>query len=182
MKIYIPTWVDGTLSPVEKMETHRRGLRHLAVSVFVMRGQETLIQRRAMTKYHTPGLWANACCTHPFWNENLHDCAVRRLEEELGITNLNILRCGQVEYRANVGSGLVEHEVVDIFRAEASLSTAIRPNADEVAGYRWIDLDILKNEVLETPELFTPWLKIYLTDHLELIKPTGDFALGRVEN
>ena len=65
MKIMIPAWVDGVLTPVEKLEVHQRGLRHKAISVFILRGTEVLLQRRALEKYHTPGLWANACCTHP---------------------------------------------------------------------------------------------------------------------
>ena len=65
MSEYIPAWIDGVLTPVEKLEVHQRGLRHKAVSVFVMDGDNVLLQRRALGKYHTPGLWANTCCTHP---------------------------------------------------------------------------------------------------------------------
>ena len=81
----IPAWVDGRLVPVDKLEVHRRGLRHPAVSVFLLDGERTLIQRRALGKYHTPGLWANACCTHPRWGEEPAACALRRLREELGV-------------------------------------------------------------------------------------------------
>jgi isopentenyl-diphosphate delta-isomerase type 1 len=115
----IPAWVDGKLTPVEKLEVHRRGLRHKAVSVFVMARDKVLIQRRALTKYHTPGLWANTCCTHPLWNESAADCAVRRLDEELGITGLYPSFRDQVEYRAGGRRRAVEHEVVDIFIADA---------------------------------------------------------------
>ena len=82
----IPAWVDGKLAPVEKMSVHRRGLRHKAVSVFVTRGAEVLIQRRALDKYHSAGLWANTCCTHPHWGKSAASCARRRLAEELGLT------------------------------------------------------------------------------------------------
>ena len=88
MTIMIPTWVNGELTPVEKLEAHVRGLRHKAVSVFVLKGDAVLMQQRAMGKYHTPGLWANTCCTHPEWDEAPLDCAQRRLNEELGITGL----------------------------------------------------------------------------------------------
>ena len=81
----IPAWVDGTLTPVDKLDVHKLGLRHKAVSVFVLRGDALLIQQRAMGKYHTPGLWANTCCTHPGWEETSLLCATRRLNEELGI-------------------------------------------------------------------------------------------------
>lgn len=67
--IMIPAWIDGSLTPVEKLDAHLRGLRHKAVSVFVMAQDALLIQRRALGKYHTPGLWANTCCTHPNWGK-----------------------------------------------------------------------------------------------------------------
>jgi isopentenyl-diphosphate Delta-isomerase len=161
----IPAWVDGKLTPVEKLDVHRRGLRHKAVSVFVMSGSRVLIQRRALGKYHTPGLWANTCCTHPLWNESAIDCAVRRLAEELGITGLYPSFRDQVEYRAPVGNGLTEHEVVDIFIADAPASLAVSPNPDEVAEVRWIDLYDLAAEVQRWPDRFTPWLRIYLEEH-----------------
>ena len=70
-----------------------------------MHGSEVLIQRRAMCKYHTPGLWANTCCTHPHWGEDPEDCAHRRLDEELGISGLKLEARDQLEYRADVGGG-----------------------------------------------------------------------------
>ena len=161
----IPTWLDGVLQPVEKLEAHRRGLRHKAVSVFVMRGPHVLIQRRAIGKYHTPGLWANTCCTHPLWGETARDCAVRRLAEELGITGLPVAHRDRVEYRADVGNGLTEHEVVDIFLAEAGAGLLVAPNPAEVMEVRWITLRDLSAEVLAVPDRFTPWLRIYLSEH-----------------
>lgn len=170
---WLPAWVDGRLVPVEKIEAHRRGLRHKAVSVFVMEGPRVLIQRRAATKYHTPLLWANTCCTHPRWEEDPATCAVRRLREELGITGLFPAFAGRVEYRAEVGAGMVEHEIVDIFVAAADPGLVIRPAAAEVAETRWIDLYDLSAEVRRNPDQFTPWLRIYMTDHLDRIFGSG---------
>ena len=165
----IPAWVNGTLTPVEKLEVHRRGLRHRAVSVFVMDGTKVLIQQRAMGKYHTPGLWANTCCTHPEWDEEPAVCAVRRLREELGISGLFPALREQVEYRAEVGRGLIEHEVVDIFVAQASAGLRVTPNPDEVMAVQWVDLYDLTARVLRRPQSYTPWLRIYLAEHSELI-------------
>ncbi|MEM6387761.1 MAG: isopentenyl-diphosphate Delta-isomerase [Pseudomonadota bacterium] len=165
MTIMIPTWVDGALTPVEKLEAHQRGLRHKAVSVFVLRGNEVLVQRRAMTKYHTPGLWANTCCTHPEWDETPLECAVRRLNEELGITGVKPLYRDRIEYRADVGNGLIEHEVVDLFTAEASETLQITPNPDEVMETRWMTFRELYQAVSNFPARFTPWLRIYLEEH-----------------
>lgn len=165
MTEYVPAWVDGSLTPVEKLDVHQRGLRHLAISVFVMDGPRVLIQRRAMSKYHTPGLWANTCCTHPRWGEAPADCAARRLFEELGISGLMLHRAGGVEYRADVGNGLIEHEVVDIFTAQATTDLALALNPDEVMATRWISLADLEIETIRNPEHYTPWLRIYLAEH-----------------
>lgn len=167
--IMIPAWVDGTLQPVEKLDAHVRGLRHKAVSVFLMADDALLIQRRALGKYHTPGLWANTCCTHPQWGEDDATCAVRRLNEELGIEGTYPLPRGQVEYCADVGGGLIEHELVEVFVVEAPRALPLVPNPNEVMDTRWITLDALRNEIAVTPEIFTPWLRIYMEQHSALI-------------
>ena len=165
----IPAWVDGVLQPVDKLEAHRAGLRHKAISVFVTEGQRVLLQRRALAKYHTPGLWTNTCCTHPHWGESDLDCATRRLEQEMGITGLTLRHVAEIEYRADVGGGLVEHEVVQVFTARAMADLPIAPNPDEVADTDWIDASALMTIVEAYPERFTPWLRIYLRDHASVI-------------
>lgn len=161
----IPAWIDGRLKPFEKLAAHLEGVRHKAVSVFVLNGDQILIQRRAMGKYHTPGLWANTCCTHPHWDEDPEQCAVRRLREELGIEGLAPVFADQIEYRADVGGGMIEHEVVDVFVANVTGDLRVAPNESEVMAVRWITLSDLVSEVSEAPERFTPWLRIYLEDH-----------------
>ena len=166
----IPAWVKGVLMPMDKLEVHQKGIRHKAVSVFVMDGTSVLIQRRALSKYHTPGLWANTCCTHPYWDEDAAICAVRRLEDELGITGVQPKFRDQIEYRADVGDGMIEHEVVDLFVASSTVKTIrLDPNPEEVADTRWVDIYDLAKEVAQNPETFTPWLRIYLADHLDLV-------------
>lgn len=169
----IPAWDGGALVPMDKIEVHRRGLRHKAVSVFVTDGRHILIQRRARGKYHTPGLWANTCCTHPHWGEEPLDCAVRRLREELGISGLDPAFSGQVEYRADVGGGMIEHELVDVFVAKADQTLSLAPDPNEVLATRWVTLDALQAELGQAPERFTPWLRIYLADHRETIFGSG---------
>ncbi len=161
----IPAWVGETLTPVDKLEVHQRGLRHKAVSVFVMAGKKTLIQQRALSKYHTPGLWANTCCTHPLWDEDPDECAVRRIKEERGMTGLQPRDKGRGEYRAEVGNGMIEHEVVDIYLADGDESLPVTCNPSEVNAVRWIDLDLLSEEAEQHLDRFTPWLKIYLETH-----------------
>ncbi|WP_294624110.1 isopentenyl-diphosphate Delta-isomerase [uncultured Roseovarius sp.] len=165
----IPTWVGGDLVAVEKLRVHREGLRHKAVSVFVICGDDMLIQRRAMGKYHTPGLWANACCTHPHWGEAPKVCAARRLAEEIGLQGLPLSYRQQVEYRADVGDGLIEHEVVDIFVARVRARIPVAPNPDEVMQVQWISMADLARLIAQKPKNYTPWLRIYLEDHAQQI-------------
>lgn len=166
--ILIPAWVDGRLTPVEKLAVHQRGLRHRAISVFVWRGDEVLLQKRAAHKYHTPGLWTNTCCTHPKWQEGTRTCAQRRLREELGISGLTLDLQKTAEYRADVGGGLIEHEVVDIFFADAPPDMGLALNPDEVEEIAWVTLAELKRRIDATPSAYTPWLRIYLDEHASL--------------
>ena len=94
---------------------------------------------------------------------------MRRLDEELGITGLTPTHKGQVEYRADVGGGLIEHELVEVFLAEAPADLDFATNPSEVMATRWVDHTTLRAEVIATPEVFTPWLRIYLAEHADLI-------------
>lgn len=165
----IPAWVDGALVPVEKLAVHQRGLRHKAVSVFLFAGERLLIQQRAAGKYHTPGLWANTCCTHPHWGEAAGDCAQRRLGEELGITGVALEPRGELTYRADVGGGLVEHEEVSLFRVDCAAEPQVLATPAEVQAIRWVTLDALAAEIAAAPEQFTPWIRIYMAEHRHLI-------------
>jgi isopentenyl-diphosphate Delta-isomerase len=161
----IPAWRDGRLQQVEKLEVHQKGLRHKAVSVFVLHGGDVLLQRRALGKYHSPGLWANTCCTHPFWDEPASDCAHRRLAEELGLSGLTLLPAGQVEYRADVGQGLTEHELVDVFLAHTAQRPPLTPDRSEVAETQWRALADLQADLARNPAAYTAWLHLYMTRH-----------------
>lgn len=169
MSTLIPAWVDGQLAPVDKLEAHRLGLRHKAISIFVVDGEKTLLQRRAEGKYHSGGLWSNSCCTHPDWGEPLEKCALRRLREELGITGIYPAHTDRIEYRADVGNGLIEHEVVDIYIAYARPDMTLAPVPEEVSEVKWMGLYDLVADVQRHPEKYSKWLAIYLSSHLDRI-------------
>jgi len=159
---------DGSHFPVEKIEAHIKGLHHQALSVFIFSGDELLIQRRACEKYHCGGQWANTCCTHPHFGEDIEVAAQRRLQEELGFQTPLDQRL-IVEYSADVGNGLWERERVHMFRTDIAKSDiTIRPNPEEVCETRWISAKDLYKEIQESPENFTPWFKIYVSEYPEL--------------
>lgn len=168
-QIIIPAiGTDGLLFPIEKLKAHEDGALHLAVSIFVFCGPNLLIQKRAANKYHCGGLWANTCCTHPHWNEAPEASARRRLYEELGLT-LDLVPAQVVEYCAEVSNNLIEHERVQVFRADVpnqNLAFDLAP--EEVSDVRWVDVRDLKADALANPQLYAPWLKIYLARWSEL--------------
>jgi isopentenyl-diphosphate delta-isomerase len=167
--ILIPAFADdGSLYPIGKMEAHRRGILHVAVSVFVFSGNELLIQRRAVGKYHSGRQWANTCCTHPNWGERVEEAAERRLFEELGVSVM-LVPSRVITYEAQVGQGLMEHERVQVFRGSANkahLPMTLDPS--EVSEIRWARVDVLREEARTRPQDFAPWFKIYLARWAEL--------------
>ncbi len=153
---------DGSLYPIEKMAAHRQAILHQAVSIFVFCGDDLLIQKRALGKYHCGGLWANTTCTHPHWGESLADSAHRRLREEMGfdvpLTPTNI-----IDYEADVTNGLLEHERVQVYIARVNRTDIeINLNLAEVSDFAWAKVDHLKENAQSQPELYAPWFRIYL--------------------
>ncbi len=147
-------------SYAEKMEVHQKGLLHLAFSVLIYDGAgRMLIHRRADEKYHSGGLWTNACCGHPYPQEEVQAAAERRLVEEMGISAA-LSPTFRFHYTADMENGLIENELDQVF--EAVYEGPILPNPAEVSAYRWIHLDDLYREVAEKPEAFTYWFKAIL--------------------
>jgi isopentenyl-diphosphate delta-isomerase len=147
---------DRAIGSIDKLEAHRTGARHRAVSVFVLDpNNRILLQRRANDKYHSGGKWANTCCTHPRPGESTADAAHRRLREEMGI-ECELEASGVFTYRCEVGEGLIEHEVDHVFVGRSNDQPS--PNRAEVQEYRWISIPELVREVDETPAAFVAWL------------------------
>ena len=161
---------DREVGTLGKLEAHLQGKRHRAISVCVTNPQgDMLLQRRALGKYHSGGLWTNACCTHPRIGEQVADAAFRRLKEELGVEcRLNFLRV--THYRADVGGNLVEDEIVHIFHGEYDGDTP-RPDAEEVMDYAWLSRRDLVSDVARRPEAYTYWFRHYLLHHEDEIFP-----------
>ncbi len=158
---------DRAVGTLGKIEAHRLGLRHRAISVCVTNARgEMLLQRRALRKYHSGGLWTNTCCTHPRVGEEVAEAAARRLKEELGVDcRLNFLCI--THYRADVGAGLVEDEVVHMFHGQ--FDGEPRPNPDEVMDCGWFSRERLIEDVARNPQAYTYWFRHYLEEHADAI-------------
>ncbi len=153
---------DQEIGRCEKLEAHRQGLLHRAVSVFVVNDAgEWLLQQRAEGKYHSGGLWSNAACTHPRPGETLAAAVGRAVAEELGTSLGTLAWAFPFHYRADVGSGLVEHEYDHVFVGR--LRGDARPVPGEVSAITWSAPDVLTADVARAPDRFTPWFRLLVS-------------------
>lgn len=172
---------DEIVGYEEKMKIHKEGLLHRAFSVFIFdrEKRKMLIQKRALNKYHSGGLWSNACCSHPYKDESWETALQRCMHDELGITPpfrkqfiekidpleypscINIDRiqlAGDFQYYANL-SGQIENEIdyVFLYHPNANLIDSMQVNLDEIAEIKWISLEELDAWTKEKTEEFTAW-------------------------
>ncbi len=150
---------DNQVGTGEKMEVHRAGKLHRAFSVFVFNSRnEMLLQRRALTKYHSGGLWTNTCCSHPRPEEKTMDGAKRRLMEEMGF-ECELKEVDSFVYKTEF-EGLFEHEHDHVLIGK--YEGEIRENKDEVEEWKWVNRDELNIDVKNNSDKYTSWFKIAL--------------------
>lgn len=149
---------DAVVGVAPKLEAHREGRLHRAVSVVLFDGEgRVLLQRRAKEKYHSGGLWSNTCCGHPRPGESVEDAARRRLRDELGIEGCDVARVDQFIYEAALDGGLMEYELDHV--VVGSWTGAISPNPSEVSETRWVERERLLQELLDAPSRYTAWIR-----------------------
>jgi isopentenyl-diphosphate Delta-isomerase len=152
---------DVAIGVAEKLAAHRAGQLHRAVSVFLFDARGAMwLQRRALHKYHSPGLWTNACCTHPRPGEGNAHAATRRVREELGSACQRLRSLFSFLYYAPFDNGLVEHEYDHVFVGQLNVHPT--PNPEEVDAVRLVPVRELRREVDAHPERFTAWFRIAL--------------------
>jgi isopentenyl-diphosphate delta-isomerase len=149
---------DTELGVMDKMETHEKALLHRAFSVFIFNGKgEMLLQQRALTKYHSGGLWTNACCSHPRPNETTIAAAERRLFEELGFTT-SLKKIFDFTYKATFDNGLTEHEFDHVFLG--MYEGEIKINEYEVKEVAYKNMSEIKKLLEKKPDQFTAWFHL----------------------
>lgn len=159
---------DQKLGLMEKQQAHVAGLLHRAFSVFVFNSKgELMIQQRAASKYHSPTLWTNTCCSHPRDNETYEQAAHRRLEEEMGF-DCELEYKFNFIYKAHLENDLIEHELDHVFIGTFDDEPKLNP--DEVMAYRWVELDDLKKYMEKNPQNYTAWFKIIFEHYVSYIE------------
>lgn len=145
-----------------KLQAHLEGLRHRAISVLIFNSKgEMLLQQRHAGKYHSGGLWTNACCSHPRAGEETDAAAHRRLQEEMGF-DVALTPMFIAHYRAPVGE-LIEDEVVHVYGGH--FEGAPQPEPSEVDAYRWIGFDDLVSDMKARPDVYTVWFRKYVSEY-----------------
>lgn len=148
---------DRPIGTAEKMEAHLQGLLHRAFSVFIFDSTGRLIlHRRALTKYHSGGLWTNTCCSHAEEDSAIGDAARRRLAEEMGI-DAAIEPFGVFRYSAQCGE-LVENEIDHLFIGYSDAEP--KPDPEEADDWRRCSLEEIKTELGKHPQRFTAWFRM----------------------
>lgn len=149
---------DHQIGTMEKMEAHRQGVLHRAFSVFLFNDNgDLLLQQRALSKYHSAGLWTNTCCSHPRPGESTGDAAFRRLKEEMGIT-APLEKAFSFIYKVRFDNDLFEHELDHILIGTFNGIPEVNP--EEVNAYKWVSPIEIRKRMESNPEEYTAWFKI----------------------
>ena len=169
-KVILVDEFDNDIGTMSKMKAHQKGLLHRAISVFIFNSYgEMLIQKRALEKYHSPGIWSNAACTHPRLNEEPIIAAKRRLKEEMGlIANINF--SFKFTYKAKLDQDLTEHELDHVFIGVSDNTPDY--NTDEVCDFRYINKEDLEMELEKNPNSFSAWFKLCYKQAYKLVNKT----------
>lgn len=156
---------DREIGTAEKLEAHRKGLLHRAFSIFlvdgvpVQDGGKMLLQRRAEGKYHSGGLWTNACCSHQRPNATLETSVHDRLKAELGI-DCPLEEQFSFVYRTPFPNGLSEYEYDHVFLGTYPEGGPLDPDPVETSACQWVEMTRLKEDLLRHPETYTSWFII----------------------
>ncbi|MGB0274346.1 MAG: isopentenyl-diphosphate Delta-isomerase [Flavobacteriaceae bacterium] len=159
---------DNPIGLMPKMEAHEKGVLHRAFSVFILNNKgELMLQQRALHKYHSPGLWTNTCCSHQRNGESNIAAGQRRLREEMGFV-AELREVTSFIYKAPFDNGLTEHELDHIMIGQYNDEPNINP--EEVADWKWMSVDAVRNDINIHPEKYTAWFIIIFEQFYEKIK------------
>jgi len=145
----------GTMA---KMEAHEKAVLHRAFSVFITNGNgEIMLQQRAASKYHSPLLWTNTCCSHQRVGETNIEAGKRRLQEEMGF-QAELKELFSFIYKAPFDNGLTEHELDHVMIGSYDAEPNINP--EEVEAWKWMSPENIKEDISNNPNEYTAWFKI----------------------
>ena len=153
---------DNETGAMEKLKAHIEGKLHRAFSVFISNSsKQLLIQKRAIDKYHSGGLWTNTCCSHPRPGEYLKDAVERRIQEEMGFRCLTKEIFSTI-YTSELDNNIIENEYDHIFIGQ--YNGYLNPDPREVEDWKWMSIEDLQTSLKQNPQKYTYWFKLLLED------------------
>lgn len=159
---------DKEIGITTKEKAHKTPLLHRAFSVFICnKNKEILIQKRAPNKYHSPNLWANACCSHPRKGEDVRESAIERLKDEVGIST-DIKELFSFTYLNKFSDTLYEYELDHVFLGYYDGDIIL--NTEEASETKWITINDLEKDLTENPLKYASWFIICAPKVLSYLK------------
>lgn len=151
---------------IEKIEAHKKGILHRAVSVIIFNTNgDMLLQQRAIDKYHSGGLWSNAACTHPLPEESCKQASTRRLHEEMGI-KAHLSHLYSFIYKVELDNNMIEHEYDHVYTGVSDEKPVF--NINEVCNYKYLSIKKIQEEIITRPEQYSAWFKLIFAKLIEL--------------
>jgi isopentenyl-diphosphate Delta-isomerase len=167
-KIILVDEEDNEIGTDEKLKVHREGALHRAFSSLIVNpaGNKMLLQKRHRSKYHSGGLWTNACCSHPRSGEIIEDAAHRRLLEEMGF-DCFLQEIFSIRYFKSFENGLIENEYDHVYLG--IYDGKVTFDINEAEDFIWLDIDILRSDVKRNPAKYTYWFALAFDKYLSLL-------------
>lgn len=167
-KVILVDTNDEPIGLMEKIAAHEQALLHRAFSVFILNdNNEIMLQQRAQSKYHSPLLWTNTCCSHQRPGETNIQAGKRRLREEMGF-EVDLQELFHFIYKAPFDNGLTEHELDHVMIGKFNDEPNI--NKEEVEDWKWMSIEVIKQDMQQNPDVYTVWFKIIFDEFYHYIE------------
>lgn len=141
----------------EKLNVHLKGLLHRAFSCVVYNSSgEMLLQKRAVDKYHSGGLWTNTCCSHLVETLDFDEYLHQRLIHEMGF-DCELKFHSKFHYKIKFENGLLENEIDHLYIGY--WDGIPRPNPEEVSEYKWESPEVIIKKIRTAPDEYTYWFR-----------------------
>jgi 16S rRNA (adenine1518-N6/adenine1519-N6)-dimethyltransferase len=126
---------DQLLNPIDRATIHRQNLLHRAVHILILnRCGELLLQKRSYRKDKFPRCWDSSAAGHVNAGESYRDCAIRELNEELGVT-------AALAYLDRIAASEVTgHEFIEIYAGFHDGPFSWNQHEIETGGFFGLDM------------------------------------------
>ena len=140
---------DNVIGQEERNVCLEKNLLHRAIHVFVFNSKgELLIQKRSMKKKIFPGMWCASCSGHVSAGQTYEEAAVRELEEEIGISGVELKEISKF-FDLNP----VDSEIAKLYTTVHEGPFKIQK--EEVDEVKFLPIEKISEELKNSPEKFT---------------------------